>query len=172
MKSGRTVVVAICLHLKLGNLPNERLCASFVRMIRAACVLRSPVRFFHRFSTRYQMPDLAGVLVLAREELISALIGLLVETAGHSVFFAQPGERAEDAMRRTRAQVVIVDCDHRDCTKDLVRAANDLGARLILFSASRDPDYVRRAAAAARSQSFTFPIEAPQLDSMIRRPMA
>ena len=118
------------------------------------------------------MPDLAGVLVLAREELISALIGLLVEASGHSVFFANPGERAEDAVRRTRAQVVIVDCDHSECTQDLVRAASEVSARLILFSASRDPDYVRRAAAASRSQSFTFPIEAPQLDSLIRRPVA
>lgn len=45
------------------------------------------------------MPDSVGVLILAREELISALVGLLVETTGHAVFFARPGERAEDAMR-------------------------------------------------------------------------
>ncbi|MEX0908180.1 MAG: hypothetical protein WDZ58_00335 [Gemmatimonadaceae bacterium] len=118
------------------------------------------------------MSDSVGVLVLAREELISALLGLLVETTGHSVFFAKPEERAEDAMRRIGPQVVIVDCDHRDCTDDLVQAANEVGARLILFSASRDSDYVRRAAATAHSQSFTFPIQAPQLDSMIRQPVA
>lgn len=118
------------------------------------------------------MSDSVGVLVLAREELISALLGLLVETTGHSVFFAEPEERAEDAMRRINPQVVIVDCDHRDCTDDLVRAANEVGARLILFSASRDPDYVRRVAATSHSQSFTFPIEPPHLDSMIRRPLA
>lgn len=118
------------------------------------------------------MSDSVGVLILAREELISALLGLLVETTGHPVFFAKPDERAEDAVRRTGPKVVIVDCDHRDCTQDLVRAANEVGARLILFSASRDPEYVRRAAAPSHSQSFTFPIEAPQLDSMIRQQSA
>jgi DNA-binding NtrC family response regulator len=118
------------------------------------------------------MPDSVGVLILAREELISALVGLLVESTGHSVFFAEPEERAETAMRRIGPQIVIVDCDHRDCTEDLVQAAKEVGARLILFSASRDPEHVRKAAATARSQSFTFPIEASQLDSMIRRPMA
>ena len=115
------------------------------------------------------MSSSVGVLILAREELISALVGLLVETTGHTVFFADPEELAEDAMRRLEPQVVIVDCDHRECTEDLVRAATDVGARLILFSASRDPEYVRRVAAVSHSQSFTFPIEAPQLDSMIRR---
>ena len=115
------------------------------------------------------MSSSVGVLILAREELISALVGLLVETTGHTVFFAEPEERAEDAMRRIGPQVVIVDCDHRECTEDLVQAASQVGARLILFSASRDPEYVRKLADASHSQSFTFPIEAPQLDSMIRR---
>lgn len=118
------------------------------------------------------MSGSVGVLILAREELISALVGLLVETTGHTVFFAKPEERAEDALRRVSPQVVIVDCDHRECTEDLVQAANEVGARLILFSASRDPEYVRKVAAPSHSQSFTFPIEPPRLDSMIRRQVA
>ena len=114
------------------------------------------------------MSDSLSVLILAREELISALLGLLVETAGHSVSFAAPKESSRDAMRRIRPNVVIVDCDHRDCTGDLVKAANEVGAQLILFSASREPEYVRKVAAPSHSQSFTFPIEPPRLDSMIR----
>jgi DNA-binding NtrC family response regulator len=166
------VVVAICLQHKVGNLPKGLCCASIpCRLTRPAycgCLKDFPRRVLHQVS----MSDSVGVLVLAREELISALLGLLVETTGHTVFFAEPDERAEDAMRRIGPQVAIVDCDHRDCTDDLVLAANDVGARLILFSASRDPDYVRRVAAPSHSQSFTFPIEAPQLDSMIRRQVA
>lgn len=118
------------------------------------------------------MPDGVSVLILAREELISALLGLLVETTGHSASFAGPSEPSEDAIRRTRPDVVIVDCDHRDCTDDLVRVAREFGARLILFSASREAEYVRKAAAPSRSQSFTFPIEPPQLDSMLRQQVA
>lgn len=118
------------------------------------------------------MPDPVSVLILAREELIAALLGLLVETTGHSVSFAQPKERSAEAMRRLRPGVAIVDCDHRDCTGDLVKAANEVGARLILFSASREPEYVRRIAAPSHSDSFTFPIEPPQLDSLIRQQLA
>ncbi|MEX1186180.1 MAG: hypothetical protein WEA80_06290 [Gemmatimonadaceae bacterium] len=118
------------------------------------------------------MSDPVCVLIFAREELISALLALLVETTGHSVVFAGPDERSEEAMRRLLPRVVIVDCDHRDCTGDLVNTANTLGARLILFSASREPDYVRRAAAPSNSQSFTFPIGPPALDSMIRQRLA
>lgn len=115
------------------------------------------------------MPDPVSVLILAREELISALLGLLLETTGHSVSFANPKEGSADAMRRVRPSVVLVDCDHRDCTDELVRAAKETGARLILFSASREPEYVRRVAAPSRSDYFTFPIEPPQLDSLIRQ---
>lgn len=114
------------------------------------------------------MPVSLPVLVLAREELISALLGLLVETTGHTVSFAAPEETSAAAVRRVRPAVIIVDCDHRDCTNDLVQAATEVGARLILFSASREADYVRKIAAPSRSQSFTFPIEPPRLDSMIR----
>lgn len=67
---------------------------------------------------------------------------------------------------------MIVDCDHLECTEELVHAANEVSARLILFSASRDPEYVRKMAATSHSQSFTFPIEGPRLDSMIRRLVA
>ncbi|HUR92154.1 MAG TPA: hypothetical protein VMY38_05715 [Gemmatimonadaceae bacterium] len=118
------------------------------------------------------MPDSVSVLILAREELISALLGLLVETTGHSVHFAGENETARDALHRIRPKVVIVDCDHRDCTGDLDKAAGEVGARLILFSASRDAEYVRRKAAPARSQSFTFPIEPPRLASLIRETSA
>lgn len=110
-----------------------------------------------------------SVLVLAREELISALLGLLVETTGHTVSFAKPEENSAAAVRRIRPAVVIVDCDHRDCTDDLVRAAREVGGRLILYSASREPEYVKKVAAPSRSQSFTFPIEPFRLDSMIRQ---
>ncbi len=115
------------------------------------------------------MPDSISVLILAREELIAALLGLLVETTGHSVSFAQPEEGSAGAVRRTLPGVVIVDCDHRDCGEDLFKAAREVGARLILFSASREADYVRRVAAPSHSDSFTFPIEPPQLDSLIRQ---
>jgi len=117
------------------------------------------------------MPDSISVLILAREELIAALLGLLVETTGHSVSFAQPEEGSAGAVRRIRPSVVIVDCDHRDCKDDLFKAANEVGARLILFSASREADYVRRVAAPSHSDSFAFPIEPPQLDSLIRHQM-
>ncbi|CAN5665903.1 hypothetical protein BH23GEM1_BH23GEM1_00150 [soil metagenome] len=118
------------------------------------------------------MPESTAVLILAREELISALLGLLIESTGHKALFADTNERSEDAMRRLRPPVVLVDCDHQDCTEDLVNTAREVGARLILFSASRDAEYVRQRAALSHSQSFTFPIDPPVLDSLIRDKVA
>lgn len=118
------------------------------------------------------MSESVSVLILAPEELISALLGLLVDTTGHSVHFAGENESSRDALHRIRPKVVIVDCDHSDCTEDLDKAASEVGARMILFSASRDVEYVRRKAAAAHSQSFTFPIEPPRLDALIKQAAA
>lgn len=115
------------------------------------------------------MPESVSVLIFAREDLISALLGLLVETSGHIAMLPKDNEDSGSAMRRLRPSVVIVDCDHKDCTEGLVRAANEVGARLILYSASREPEYVRRVAAPSRSLSFTFPIEPPRLDLLIRQ---
>ncbi len=118
------------------------------------------------------MPDPTSILILAREEIISALLGLLVESRGHNVLFGNLGESTYDAIRRLRPNVVIVDCDHHDCSGELAETAKEVGARLILFSASREPAYVKKAAAPSHSQSFTFPIEPPMLDSLIRHQTA
>lgn len=164
--------VAICLQHQ-GRQPTER---NPLRKLGIRGPRGPPIAVFAEFPrlTPHQvsMSDSLSVLILAREELISALLGLLVETTGHSVSFAAPKESSRDAMRRIRPNVVIVDCDHRDCTGDLVKAANEVGAQLILFSASREPEYVRKMAAPSHSQSFTFPIEPPRLDSMIRHRLA
>ena len=128
------------------------------------------VHGFHPPRAQQQsMQESASVLILAREDLISALLGLLVETSGHVALLPKGEEDSRSAIRRLLPNVIIVDCDHRDCTGDLVKSAIEVGARLILFSASREPDYVRKAAAPSRSQSFTFPIEPPRLDLMIRQ---
>lgn len=119
-----------------------------------------------------ELSEPTAVLILAQEELISALLGMLVESTGHEALFADPNEKSEDALRRLRPITALVDCDHQDCSEDLIRAAKDVGARLVLFSASRDADYVRKLAQLSDSQSFTFPIDPPVLDSIIRAKVA
>lgn len=167
---GQTVVESICLSRDRWQ-PTGR---NSMRKLSLFCVPGLRIAVFNRF--RGSAPHLVSmsessttVLILAREELISALLGLFVESTGHTPIFAKVGEGIPEAVRRLRPSVVIVDCDHRDCKEDLMHAAKDVGARLILYSASREAEYVKKIAAPSHSQSFTFPIQPTELDSMIRR---
>lgn len=161
------MVTAICLQREVTQ-PTDRNSLRKRELAREAARVLRLLLGFPLGSSQASLLESVAVLILAQEELISALLGLLVESTGHGALFANAGEQSADAIRRLDPGVVIVDCDHRDCTDDMVQAAREVGARLILFSASREPDYVRRAAARSRSRSFTFPIEPPELDLLIR----
>ena len=81
------------------------------------------------------------VLVLARESLIAALLGMLLELENLEPVFPQPGERAEDALARLRPPLVVVlDGDLEVARSDLffARAAR-AQASVVLFSVPGSP---------------------------------
>ena len=81
------------------------------------------------------------VLVLARESLIAALLGMLLELESFEPVFAEPSERPEDALTRLRPPLVIVlDGDLEVARSDLffARAAR-AQASIVLFSVPGSP---------------------------------
>ena len=72
------------------------------------------------------------VLILAREEVVAALLGLMVE---------------------------LIDCDHPDCTDALIDTIRRLDATPILFSPFRMQSEVRAVAARHRVRAFTLPTD-------------
>jgi len=100
----------------------------------------------------------ATVLILAREEVVAALLGLLVELCGYEPAFVQIGETAADACARLGCSKVVIDCDHWDCSRKTLGAMKDAGVKILLFSASRIPSELRRAAPALGIDAFTLPI--------------
>jgi hypothetical protein len=99
------------------------------------------------------------VLILAREEVVAALVGLMVELRGMQPKFPGKAERIEDAILREKPETVIIDCDHPDCRDDLVEAIMKAGAVPILFSPFRMQSEVRSVAARHGLRSFTLPTD-------------
>jgi DNA-binding NtrC family response regulator len=99
------------------------------------------------------------VLILAREEVVAALLGMMVELRGLSPRFLGRTEAAEDAILREKPSTVIIDCDHPDCRDSLVEAIMQAGAVPVLFSPFRMQSEVRSVAARHGVKSFTLPTD-------------
>jgi hypothetical protein len=99
------------------------------------------------------------VLILAREELVAALLGLMVELHGFEPRFPINAETVDDAIRGEQLKAVLVDCDHPDCTDKLLDAIGRTEAIPVLFSPFRMQAEVRAVAARHGIRSFTLPTD-------------
>ena len=98
------------------------------------------------------------VLILAREEVVAALLGLLVELCGLEPAYLQKGEGAAEACARLGCAKVVIDCDHWECSTKTLSPVQRSGAKIVLFSPSRVTDDMRRTAAALKARTFALPI--------------
>ncbi len=107
----------------------------------------------------FWLVTLGKVLILAREEVVAALLGLLVELRGLEPSFLGRAESFEEAILREKPDAVIIDCDHPDCGDALVKAIRQAEAVPILFSPFRMQSEVRSVAARHGTRSFTLPTD-------------
>lgn len=99
------------------------------------------------------------VIILAREEVVAALLGLMVELQGLQPTFLGRAEPVEDAILREKPAAVIIDCDHPDCEDTLLETMKKAGAVPILFSPFRMHSEVQSVAARYGIRSFTLPTD-------------
>ena len=111
---------------------------------------------------------LGKVLILAREEIVAALLGLMVELRGLDPVYLDKAEIAEEVIRRERPTVVVIDCDHQDCTESLLAAVREAGAKPILFSPFRFAAEVKRVASRHGVESFTLPADPDTFGQLLR----
>jgi DNA-binding response OmpR family regulator len=111
---------------------------------------------------------LGNVLILAREEVVAALLGLMVEVSGFEPTFTGTDQSTEDAVKGSRLHAVLVDCDHPDFTGELIGVIKNSGARPILFSPFRVGSAVTRLAALYETRSFTLPTEPVTFGRILR----
>lgn len=102
---------------------------------------------------------LANVLILAREEVVAALLGLMVELRGMQPKFLKEGESVAEAVKRTGKTPVLIDCDHPGCTEEIIDQIRKSGAEPVIFSPFRMQTEVTRLAARYRTKSFTLPTD-------------
>ncbi len=103
----------------------------------------------------------ARVLILARDPVIAALIGMLLEMDGYDPVFPAPGETAEQALGRLRAPLIVcADCDIPDVQSDLFFArVRRSGARFVLFGAPGSEQTVKDLAAQRSARYFMLPTD-------------
>lgn len=100
------------------------------------------------------------MIILARDDVVAALLGLMVELQGLQPKFLGRAEAVEDAIFRERPEAVIIDCDHPDYGEDLLKAMKKAGAVPIIFSPFRMRSEVQSVAARHGIRSFTLPTDA------------
>jgi DNA-binding NtrC family response regulator len=115
----------------------------------------------------FWLAALGNVLILAREEVVAALLGLLVELRGLHPKFLGNEESVEDAIAREPFAAVVLDCDHPDCSEQCVEAIRKSGAVPILFSPFRMQAEVREVAARHGTRAFTLPTDPDTFGRML-----
>jgi hypothetical protein len=79
-----------------------------------------------------------AVLIFSADPLAAALLGAVVELAGHAPHFPQHEEAARGALLRVRPRAVLIDCDHEEtCSAAFVGPALMTGAAILLYRSPR-----------------------------------
>lgn len=98
-------------------------------------------------------------MILARDDVVGALLGLLVELRGFNPKFPGENESPTDALARCSCRAVVVDCDHPEFGEALLAEIKRLAAQPILFSPVRMSAEVRQIASRHGARSFTLPTD-------------
>lgn len=106
-----------------------------------------------------------SVLIFARDPIIAALVGLLVELTGRQPAFARQGERHIDALRRVRpAAMVLVDVSLDEARSDIFfAAASKVRVPAVIFGAESRARDVGEIAADRGIPWFMIPPEPAHL---------
>jgi hypothetical protein len=79
-----------------------------------------------------------AVLIFSADPVAGALLGAVVELAGHAPHFPQHDEAARGALMRVRPRVVLIDCDHEEtCADAFIGPALMTGAQVVLYRSRR-----------------------------------
>lgn len=99
----------------------------------------------------------APVLIVASDAMTAALLGTLVDLAGHVPHFPRPSESPVEAAVRVRPRASLVDLED-----DGVAAGHALAIAtacpVLHFSAARTPEDVRRLSQATGVSAFGLPL--------------
>jgi DNA-binding NtrC family response regulator len=112
----------------------------------------------------------AKVLIVAREPVIAALLGMLLELDDFEPVYAAVGERPEDALARVRPPLVVVLDGELDAARSDLFFARALTAhaKVVLFSEPFAPSDVRAVARERGVPFFGMPVDRATLAGVVR----
>lgn len=109
------------------------------------------------------------MLVLSHDAVAAALLGALLETLGYPVRFRRPPESPEEAVRRVRPRIALIDCeDTSSCTDEIVGRAAMRGISVVIFGAPEALDRVRAFALEHDIAILLMPPAPDDLDQLLR----
>ena len=118
------------------------------------------------------LPPPTMVLILSADAIASALLGALIETLGYSVHFARPPETADQAIRRVRPSVCLLDCrDPENCSDEFLGHATMRGIPVVVFGKPDALEDLRPLARTHDIELLAVPPEPATIDDALRRAM-
>jgi DNA-binding NtrC family response regulator len=110
------------------------------------------------------------VLILSSDAVAAALLGALVETLGYLVRFYHPPESPDEALRRERPSVAMVDCDDPTMMNDeLLGRARMRGVSVVMFGSRDALRQVRQLALEHQLDTLLMPTSLDELDETLRK---
>lgn len=99
------------------------------------------------------------ILIVANEEVISALLGAMVELDGHVPAFPRHDERPMAAVARCRPTLVLLDCEHDLAwDEEAMRRLAASSIHAMLFSAMRSQREIEMIADRYGLPAFVLPV--------------
>ena len=103
----------------------------------------------------------------------AALLAALIETLGYDVRFGRPPEAPDEALRRVRPRVCLVDCTRPDlCTDEFLGRAAMRGIAVVVFGTPDALARIRKAIETHRLDTLLVPPEVHELEQVLQRALA
>lgn len=111
-----------------------------------------------------------SIMVLANEEVISALLGAMVELNGYAPLFPAVDEQPLTAICRQRPDLLLLDCEHELAwDTHAMRCISTTGTRILLFSAMRSQREIEQVAARYCIPAFVLPVAFREFTAQVDR---
>jgi DNA-binding NtrC family response regulator len=115
-------------------------------------------------------PGKRVVLILSPDAVAAALLGALVETLGYLVRFYRPPESPDDAIKRAKPSIAMVDCDDPSLMNgELLGHARMRGISVVIFGSADAITRVRRLVTDHSLETLLMPAGLDALDETLKK---
>jgi DNA-binding NtrC family response regulator len=113
------------------------------------------------------------VLILTSDSVAAALLGALIETFGYVVRFYHPPETPDDAMRREKPSIAMVDvADPVVMNRETLGHAKMRGSSVVIFGTAPALQQVQQLVVEQALESLLMPASIAALDETLRKGVA